>query len=168
MRIKDAIGRIVTEVQKQYNGGDETPYYMYGRPQKIAALLSEKSTNADWKYRKYPLIILLQEFTEKRGGKLESDVNVTVVIVAQADPSNRKENRDDLTFELVLYPIYDLFISELKKSTEFKFLGVAEHDLTESPFWGTPGQYGNDGNIMNDTLDALFIENLNLKLLKNC
>ncbi len=168
MRIKDAIAEIVAKVQAKYNGGDETPYFMYGRPMKIAQLLSEKDESKEWKYRKYPLIILIQEFTEHRGMNLESDTDVTIVIVTQADPRNTTENRDDDNFNNILYPIYEVFLNELKKSTRFKFSSGIEHDLTESPYWGTPGQYGNSANVMNDTLDALFIENLNLKLLKIC
>lgn len=177
MRIKDAVGEIMLKVQTKWQAQQPEakagePYYMYGRPQKIAALLSEKDEDKEWKYKKYPLVILFQEFTETRGGELfDSVADVTLAFVAQADPQNRTLNRDDSNFVNVLYPIYDLFFEELQASALFDTLTGAEalsHDLTESPYWGTEGQYGNTANIMNDTLDALFVENLNLRLNKSC
>lgn len=168
MRIKDALGEVIADVRAVYGSGDDKPYYMYGRPLKIANLLSEKTKNQTWKYKKYPLVMLLQDFTEDRQGLYESDSTVTIVIVAQADAKNRKQNRDDANFDNILYPIYELFIKKLEESTLFDTSEGIEHSLTESPYYGASGSYGNTGNVMNDTLDALFLENFNLKLIGNC
>jgi len=168
MRIKDGVEQLIIDIRPEYSGG-ESPYYEYGRPTKIAALLSDKDDNDVLKYKKYPLVMLLQEFTEKRGGNLfESDVPVTIVIVTAADPAIISSDRDDENYNNVLYPIYYLFMEALRDSLLFDTSEELAHDLTESPYWGKEGQYGNTGNVMNDTLDALFIENLNLKLLKTC
>lgn len=168
MRIKDAFGLLMEEVQSAYSGS-ESPYYKYGRPMKIANLLSEQTKNKTWKYKKYPLVMLLQEFTELRGGsQFESVATVTVVIVTQADTKNRTQNRDDANYTNILYPVYNTLIEKLKESDLFSTSSGTDHNVTESPYWGSEGSYGNTGNLMNDTLDALFIENLELRLNFTC
>jgi len=48
--------------------------------------------------------------------------------------------------------------------------GLVPHDKIDRLFWGRSGLYGNEGNIFNDHLDAIEIQNLSLslRLNKNC
>ena len=93
------------------------------------------------------------------------------MILANADAKSRTQNRDDINYQNILYPIYSSLLKALKLSPLFtvqKGNEITPHKLIESPYYGTGSTLGNTHNLMNDSLDALIIENMELRLNKNC
>lgn len=174
----DIIEEIVTAVQddtdKPVGLESDEPYYMHGHPLEILNTLSEKDRHKTYKFKKYPLIALFQDFTETIGENMnnQGETDLNIVICMQTSPDYTSAERYDNVFRTVLYPLYDLLIKHIESSGWFlnDGPGLIPHDKTDRLFWGRSGLYGNEGNIFNDHIDAIEIENLSLslRLKQNC
>ena len=159
----DLFGLIVKDVREQYDPEDcLKPYYLHGHPLEIIKTLSDKDKDPNSKYRKYPLVILLQDFEEIRGvnPSWTMEVSPRVLIVEQTKRSFSSDERYRENFKPVLYPIYELLLESI---AEYGLFGVAapdqiDHKKTDRLFWGREGLYGTKGNVFNDYLDAIDIK----------
>lgn len=175
----DIFDEIATNVREDANKpaalDTDEPFYMYGHPLEIINTLSKKDNHAVQKYNKYPLIALFQDFTETMGEHQATPSAVqdmNLIIAVNTSPDYTAENRYDNTFKTVLYPLYDLLIKHIVKSKWFRNIdpGLVPHQKIDRLFWGRSGLYGNEGNIFNDHIDAIEIQNLGLelRLKQNC
>lgn len=147
--------------------------YLHGHPKEILNTLSEQGKSKSLKYKKYPLVALFQDFGEEMGETVGAyaSTSLNLVICTSTEAHYTSGQRYEKNFKPVLYPIYEEFLKQLHASKAFDTLSAAKirHRKTDRLFWGRNGLYGNDGNIFNDRIDAIEIENLNLKVnLKNC
>ena len=171
---KDIVTDVRTDTDKPATLASDEPYFMHGHPLEILNTLSEKDRHSTYKFKKYPLIALFQDFTESIGENMNSqgETSLNIVICTQTSPDYTSEQRYDNVFRTVLYPLYDLLIKHIEASKWFVNVGpgLVPHDKTDRLFWGKSGLYGNEGNIFNDNIDAIEIENLSLsmRLIKNC
>jgi len=173
----DIFDEIVTDVRNDAdNPCDDTdePFYMHGHPLEIINTLAEKDQHKTHKFNKYPLIALMQDFTEEIGESqtIQGSVMLNIIIATQTKVEWKSAERYTNTFRTVLYPLYDLLIKHIIACGWFKEVGfgLVPHDKIDRLFWGRSGLYGNEGNIFNDHLDAIEIQNLSLslRLNKNC
>jgi hypothetical protein len=168
----DIFGDIVSDVRSDTTkpaGLDAlAPYYDYGHPLDIVNKLKQKDTSS-LKFNKFPFIALLMDFRETMGEDMTVRARTTdlsIVVVTNTKPELFTSERYDLNFRTTLYPLYDLLIKHITKSKYFKTgPGLVAHDKIDRPYWGRQGLYGNEGNIFNDYIDAIEIENLELSLL---
>jgi hypothetical protein len=143
------------------------PYFKYGHLREITNMLSEKDKSENYKYQKYPLIVLLLDISEKKGidAIVYSEILVRVWICCNTRKEYTSESRTTNSFKAILQPIYDLFIQKLESSGYFNYdkLTGFSHTKTDRYFWGL-----DDGtvNVFNDFIDAIDIENLELKIKK--
>ncbi len=91
----------------------------------------------------------------------------------QTSQDYTSDERYTNSFRPVLYPLYDLFIKHVINSGFFlnASSSLTLHDKIDRVFWGKQGLYGVEGNIFNDHIDAIEIQNLSLDLRKtqlNC
>lgn len=170
--VVDIIGDVVGALRAEWDNGatpaPEKPYYMHGHILEVVNLLGEKTDNIEWRERKFPLIILLQDFTERYpivAGNI-SDVTLRVIIATETAPDLTASERYQSTFKDTLYPLYQLFIKHLRSSPDLN-QNRFEFTKTDRVYWGKTGIYGNDGLITNDHLDAIELE-LQLKIYQNC
>jgi len=167
--IDDLIGDVVDSMRI-----DETPYYLYGHPLEVINTLSEYEKHPKMKFKKYPLIILFQDFEETKGRHqaINADVSLNLVICTNTLAKYKSAERYELNFKPVLYPLYDLFLEKLERSGYFSgALGNFQHVKIDRMYWGKNGLYSNEGNVFNDRLDAIEIRNLELSVLNksnNC
>jgi hypothetical protein len=146
-------------------------YYEHGHPIDITNKLMELNSG-NYNYRKYPLIVLLQEFDEvkdvDRDG-LYSIANPDIVIVNLTGKNIHVEDRYDLNFRTVLYPLYNSFLKQMSKCKYFLTKGnaVFSHTVREAPYYGTEGSSGNTANGFTDQLDGLKINNTSIKVNDN-
>lgn len=177
----DDIGKVV---QAMRNGGsfdlysddtfvgDGSPYYIFGHYQEIANRLLEKDADTDFKFKKYPLIVLRMDFTEDvNQGMWRSALNV--IIVNLTNPGYNAEQRYASVFKPLLYPLYEKFLKALRDSGLFSWdqkleMSYPPHTKIDRPYWGTPGPQANLANIFNDPLDAVEILNLKLNQRLKC
>jgi hypothetical protein len=145
-----------------------TCYYLYGHPVEVVNTLSEWSKHPAKKVEKFPLIILMQDFEERKGTAqgINSEVSLNIVIATNTLNSYKSVDRYTNTFKAILYPLYDEFIDRVKLSGYFKD-ELLQHVKIDRVYWGKSGLYGNTGNTFNDYIDAIEIQNLELKILNN-
>lgn len=170
--IVDIIKEVVEAVQLRWDtqvvppAVPERPYYYHGHLLEIVNTLLEKGTKANWKARKFPCIMLIQDFDEKHSTDSVT-ATLRIIIACGTKQEIRAGARYDLTFEPTLYPLKELFFDELKTHRSINVLNPS-YTKTDRLYWGTDSYAGNTANTATDFLDAIEISNLELNFLKSC
>lgn len=140
--------------------------YLYGHPVEIANTLVEWSKGNDNK--KYPLIALLQDFPETMGTVgIDADVTLRVLIANRTQNTYKAAKRYEVNFKPILYPVYEEFIKQLKRSG-FTIGYNNPHTKIDRLYWGTDTFFGNGAaNQLNDYADCIEIQNLKLIINEN-
>lgn len=168
--IVDIFGEIVDGIRLVYDpivtgppaSGGKKPYYLFGHPIEIMKILSEKSANSTLKFEKYPLIVLFQDFTESvtLTGR---DVTLNMAIITETRQDYYAADRYDHSFDVTLYPLWDLLIKYIKRSKYIDNKMDFTYDKIDRPYWGK-----NNANLFNDFIDAIEIVNLKLQIKESC
>lgn len=150
----------------------EIPFYKYGHRVEIAKRLDEQNRDTDKKNKKYPLIALRLDTTEKVYDGIWH-FNLNIAIANWTDKNYNAEQRYDQVFEPVLYPLYLRFLEALRQSGLFfwpeEHGKIPPHEKIDRLFWGTAGSEGNEKKLFSDPLDAIEIIGLQLNQeLKTC
>lgn len=166
--IPEIISDVVSAVVARWDLSEtpEKPYYMHGNLVEMTDSLLEKSTSTKWRERKFPVIMLIQDFPENHNGD-NIDATLNIVIACHTKHEIKASARYDLTFKPILYPIMDLFFEELMLSNYVNELSP-EFTKTDRLYWGKSNIYGTDANQICDFVDAIEISNLKVNFLKNC
>ena len=169
--IVDLIGEVVEQVRATYEApagyATGSPFYLYGHPLEIANTLTEWSKNPNQKFEQFPLIILFQDFEERKGTHQgeNSVVSLNMVICCNTDKHYKSNERYEKTFKTVLYPLYDLFIEALTNSGYFAQTDdLIPHTKIDRVYYGNQA---NTANLFNDFIDAIEIKDLELTILNN-
>lgn len=166
----DVFGLAVQDVRERFDEANElTPYYLFGHPLEILKTLTQRDKSKDWKYRKYPLVALLQDFQETKGvnPSLITQASPRVLIVNQTKREFSSMKRYEENFKPILYPIYELLLEAIAEIGYFnvKAPDQIQHRKTDRMFWGREGLYGSEGNVFDDYLDAIDITFQDLAIL---
>jgi len=142
--------------------------YQYGHMLELTETLNQWDKTGQGNL-KYPLVWLVTDFTEARGATqdLYATVNLNIVIAHFSNNTDKAFERKTKVFEPVLYPIYYELMFQLSKHRLILVQDENQipHNKTDRYYWGRVQV----GNTLNDYVDAIDIENLNLKILfKNC
>jgi len=170
VNIVDIIGDVVENVRSEYDPvADEKPYYLHGHPLEIVNTLKEHTeSGADLKFKKFPLIAMLEDFEDDGSfGVFAHRAKVDILFITNTNMDYKASDRYTNSFNLILTPIYDLFVKYLKKkrgvfTEKDNISGKTIYHL----YWGKKGLYGNDGNIFDDFIDAIEIKGLELKIYR--
>lgn len=98
----------------------------------------------------------------------KDDIIVTVgeIVISTKTKSNyTSEQRDEFVFKPILTPFLDMFLYRLEynqQATVFKAGKIKYHY-----FYGKTGLYGTDGNIFEDSVDAIQLTNFQFRILTN-
>ncbi|MDR1199590.1 MAG: hypothetical protein LBK94_11390 [Prevotellaceae bacterium] len=148
-------------------------FYQYGHIVEIDGILNTMSQTTAQRVKKYPAILLLQDFLEKKGTQtgIETEVNLQLLIVTGSDKDYRVSVRYERIFKPVLYPIYECLMKVLKKDGRLaNSYGEIVHNKIDRP--NISGfsilVRGQTKQLFYDCLDAIEINNLNLKIKKTC
>lgn len=168
-----AIEDVVTAVRDSYSPEQIVPYYDFGVALEVVNRLKLKSNTVEFRKAKYPLIWYLidgsvQENVDYRKTNPREVQNVTIIICKETKVDFSARERYENNIIPTLRPLYDLFIHHLGKSKELKSDNKLNHGYSENLFWGREGLYGHEGNIFDDRLDAIIIDNLNLRVIESC
>ncbi len=168
----DIFENIVTEVRNDTDKPGviptDSPYYLHGHPLDIIKTLNEIDRSPSQKAKKYPLIALLQDFTEEVGTdqRIQSSASLNLILAYHTKSSYNSSQRYDNSFRTILYPLYDLLIEKI--ITSGWFLNASEnltpHDKIDRLYWGRGKTKGNKAVVFNDLIDAIEIQNLRLDL----
>jgi hypothetical protein len=168
--VVDIIGGVVERTAQRIK--NITPlYYSYGHIREVIDVLASYSKTEEFSKQKYPRIILLQDFVEKRGTSpdLDAELSLQLLIVAGSNATYRAVDRMSNVFKPVLYPIYEAFIKELSSIGIFWREGFPHEKIDRlmlSNALGAAMAAGDTKSLLNDHLDGIEIRNLNLKLIK--
>lgn len=166
--VVDIIGEVVTQVKAVLDTqlGIEINY-TYGRSIQIQTKLLDYSKSPSKKNVRYPLIALFQDFPEERGkNDYYASVRLPKIVIATLTKStDLPEDRYGKTFKPLLYPIYYEFLKQLTRNKNI----VCSADPNQIPHikWDRPGSQ-QEGQNMNDFLDAIEIENLVITVKQFC
>lgn len=112
---------------------------------------------------KFPIICLYSPFTEERDAE-DVRVSLEFIIMVNTEKNYSNEDRESISFDKVLRPIYRLFMDEIRGDRRFAsdYRGVVPHQYTENYRYGRVGVLGPDGKPFRDFIDAIEIKNLEL------
>jgi hypothetical protein len=170
--VVDIIRKIVESTAKKY-GSDV--FFFHGHIREIASELMERSKTAEYRSKKYPCIMLLEDFREtytfNKIWTLEADLQI--LAVATSDINYSPDMRIDNVFKPTLYPICDAFVYSLQNSVNIlsipkdnlKYQKIDRHRCT-SAFNAAVKSQGLNA-LFADYLDAVEM-NLNIKVIENC
>lgn len=162
---------VVEYVRTNYDASDvDAPYYDHGHPLDINNKLTQKSKAGSFKYKKYPLIALIQDFTESHGGSYAYNYTTSpkILIVDYTKQTYNSQQRYENVFKPVLYPLYNLLLDGILDSLYIDITSIENlvHTKTDRLYWGKVGIQGNDGKIFNDFLDAIEIDFADLPIIR--
>lgn len=146
-------------------------HYSHGHPMEIIQTLREKDQSKTFKFKRYPLIALFQDFPEDHSQiGFQAEVTLHLIIARMTNPEYKAHDRYAKNFKPFLYPIYQRFIYELGRHKAFKIsTGTPKHTKIDRLFWGKSGLLGNTENTFEDWIDCIEIKNLKLLVnLKTC
>lgn len=166
--IAHIIGDIVAEVAKTTE-----VYYDYGSQNEIANRLREKTDSADYYDKKYPLIwFLIQDQVKEKVDNSKAlkrkAEGLTIIICSETKQEFTSKERYDHLFIPILRPLYEAFMYQLELSKAVKSDTKFSHEYYENLFWGKNGLYGHEGNILNDKIDSIIIDELDLLIIETC
>jgi len=164
----DLFGEMMRKVQADLSDrfdSIEKPYFHYGHSLELINDMLEKDKYA---VDKFPIVYLLQDFTENHAvnnSSVQYTADVQLYIINLTDPNYYIADRYQHVFRTVLYPIYNSLIKNLKQYRYFSFpIDKVPHSKTDLPYWGE-----NNANFANDYIDAIHISNLSVPVAKtNC
>lgn len=173
--IVDVIGDIVSQVEtavlpklQVVDPSIQGVFYEFGHPAEIVETLMQKDKSQTLRVKKYPAVILFQDFDENIGSKIGiyATSPLRIAIVHHTRPELKSKERYDRNFKPVLYPIYLEFMEQLKLSARFIFdTDEIRHTKSDKPYYNASKQE----NAANDFVDAIEITDLTLNIyLKNC
>jgi hypothetical protein len=152
------------------------PYFLYGHILEISNILKEKNKGiGTLKWQKYPLIILQLDVESKYEGISNSFSysDITIYICNLTEPTYRASDRLTESFDKVLYPIYEKFITALLRHPAIvpnQTVDNTSHTKVDRFYWGSQDNNNSTANIFDDYLDAIEIKKLELNIInyKNC
>jgi hypothetical protein len=135
--------------------------------------LAQADGSTEGRYNKYPLIHLVQDVSVKRGEDIGAygTTSLNIVFIHQTEQTYKIEDRDAKVFKPVLWPMYYQFMASLFNSGWAWGDDTAEykHTVTKKAFWGNRKLATASKNILNDYVDAIEVNNLQVKFnYRNC
>lgn len=166
--VYDQFSEIVTKVSTV---SGITCYYQFGHPSEILDNLRAITQDPTKPDQKYPLIALFTDYEEQQGNTpgIESNVSLHLIIATLTSPHYMASERAIITFKPILEPIYDalkqcVLDSGYYQNNRFKCRKINRF------YWGKNGLYDMSGNVFEDMIDAIEIQNLELSVIQyqNC
>lgn len=166
--IPDIFNALTAKVATQLGQSVRFDFGHYGD---VCQNIKFKDESITMKADKYPLIWLVMDFEERRGRNPAdyADLSSAMIIIAvDTQPTYTMQERRDISYLPVLYPIYDSLLTQISKSRAFGMpskLNIV-HTKIDRPYWngGEPG----GKNMFNDYIDAIQIKGLSLSVKQNC
>lgn len=158
----DELGTIVTAVKTALTLTNLN--YQYGYIRELNETLLQWSKNPIDSPKKYPLIWLEQPFTIQRGiPAYFGSVNIRLFIMMGSSKDLKAEQRMDLVYKAVIYPIYRELLNQMSMSPVFlidSFENI-QHTFEDRYFWP------NQQEVLKDIIDCSVITISNLQIANN-
>ena len=157
--IVDQFSQVVAAVSSAYG---QTVHFRHGHMVEVAGIVQQMVKDPDIDKR-YPIIALQHDFEQDpvsfKGIELKG---LKLYIITLSRPDYIAEQRKELIFKPILYPIRDLFIEKIARSGYFEQQSEEEVldviTLTDRYYWGSSTVMGNTANIFSDWVDCIEID----------
>lgn len=139
--------------------------YQHGHPLEVVQMLSQKDESTTYRSKRFPVIALFHDFKEIMNPRpgVYATVTLNIIIANETKPEYVADDRYDVNFRPFLYPIYDEFVKQLRRSGYFIIGGNGpSHEKIDRLYWGKTNTYANTDGVSNDYLDCIEINNLKL------
>ena len=138
--------------------------YMYGPIYEIIDKLSIMGESVESSGKKYPMVAIVTDVTERKGERSDiiSSVSLPSVIFAcVTDPKLMVEDRYENSFKPILQPLYEEWINQLSKAPELETADklLLKHTKTDRLWWGK-SQLWTARQVAVDNIDAIEVNNL--------
>lgn len=159
--VNDIFRDIVSATAMEYGNNVS---FMFGDWDYIASELTKWNNSPVTSALKFPIICMYSPYEEIRSEKNPS-VSLDFLILVNTSKDYSNEDRESISFEKVLRPIYDIFIKKTVKSPDLidKYNGVVPHRYVENYRYGRKGVEAN-GQKFSDFIDAIEIKDLNITI----
>ena len=150
---------VIEEVRKEYDS--IYPLFEYGTYLELIEKCTVKDNNQQ---SKYPLVWLVWDQNENQQKWIEPyiyTISPRVFICSLAERDNNTEERYTAPLESVLYPIFEILLSELSYHPNIVLGSDFAYPVNDHPFWLN----NTEGNF--DHLSAIEIKFENLQMFKN-
>ena len=166
--IKNVVAMALVEYQKTIPAA--TLGYHYGPVDEVTETLVQMSYDPVVNATKFPLIALFTDITEKRGQDTGqwAEATLNIIIATLTDGNYKAAERTSVSFQAVLYPIYECFLKAIVKSHYFNVdhVDFVVHNKIDRYNWGRKS-LTIDGQPSSDFIDAIELQNLVLKVNSN-
>lgn len=139
-----------------------TVHYEHGHYTEIDQTLRQLSQAKSFFNKRYPLVALFEDVAETRFTS-EPEVRLTIIICHLTKTEYKSGDRYANVINPILEPIYKSLLRQILLSGKFMEYKVRHRKIVR-PYWGLEGKHGNRGNIMSDTLDAIELQDLRLRV----
>ena len=166
------ISEIVSEVRSSVGLKNGAPYFDFGTTNEVVNRLMEKTNSPDLYSKKYPLIWMLindalEEDVQPKLATPRLFKDLTIIFCTETKSEYTSAERYEKTIMPILRPLYESFMYYLGKNQSL-ISDNYNHGYYENLFWGRNGVYGREGNVFNDRIDAIIIDNLDLRVKQTC
>jgi hypothetical protein len=168
--ITDEQGRIILNEEGKMFGlpvlqNDFTLKFKYSTPQEwVNELLSVGQSNAK---KRYPFLYAnSMTVNQTVNTNIETVTIGEIVLAVNSTIKWTSAQRDTYSFKPILNNLYTLFYEALNVSREC--VVIDRGTRKDHYFYGKSGLYGGTENKFSDFVDAIEINNLKLRILKNC
>lgn len=139
--------------------------YQFGHPKEIDINLFQMGGAPEFSYLKYPMVWLVTDFAEQKGGQVDfyEVTRLRIIIATMTRGTMKGYERLAQIFKPILYPIYNELLNQISSHPAVHTQSVAtlQHTKWDRYYWGSQPM---SQNAMNDYLDAIEIENLTLQI----
>lgn len=169
--VKATETKVLPQLQRA-NSNIAGVFFKHGHPLEIIAELQLLAKGPNSKDLRYPLVALFRDFPERKGTTVGvyAEARVNMIIATRTEPNYFTDQRKEVSFKPILYPILTEFMNQLYLSGKFFNEGIDTLDYTQIDhyFWGRQEIYGAAANIFKDWIDCIEIKDLILKPNTNC
>jgi len=166
-KVVEQVSAILTPTLQSIDSNITGVHYDHGHPIEIIETLREKDGSNNFRFKKYPLVALFQDFPEDGSSDIgiASVVSLHVMIVMTTQPQYKASQRIEKNFKPVLYPIFQEFKKALYKSRAFQMKGPKlDCRKFDRLYWGREGLMKNETNLFNDWIDGIELRNIKLRV----
>lgn len=142
--------------------------YLMGSFKEVQKRLMEQSKDVRQRDIKYPLLILTTPIPQQFGtnSKYEAIATVNLTLVTETQQIYTVQERLENVYKPVLYPLYNSLMGQITNMVYFDTNNIDELEFNYTDFFYYSGDEVYTQNKLAAILDAITIENLELKILK--
>ncbi len=139
-------------------------HFFNGHPKEIIETLGQLDQEPPFLYQRFPAICLFQDFKEPSGKiiGIRANPKIQVAIINQTLNDYKAWQRYQENFIPILYPIYNELIKQIKLNGHIQGR-LVPHTKIDRLYWGRQGIGGGLENKFNDYLDAIELQDLDLR-----